>query len=137
MKVEVDKITSDEIEIKENISALSWDMDSFDMKFVDEISLDCKFRRVNKGILVYTEVAIPRIIVCSRCLEEVQQVVKHNFELCYEVNKLGELLEIDDDIREEVLLNFPMKVLCKPDCKGICTGCGVNLNVGKCKCKIS
>ncbi|MDD5195443.1 MAG: DUF177 domain-containing protein, partial [Candidatus Omnitrophica bacterium] len=46
-----------------------------------------------------------------------------------------EYLTVDNDIREEVLLNFPMKVLCKPDCKGLCPGCGANLNNEVCKCK--
>ena len=38
-------------------------------------------------------------------------------------------------IYNEILVNLPMKVLCRTDCKGICNRCGVNLNVSTCKCQ--
>ena len=37
-------------------------------------------------------------------------------------------------VYEEILLGFPMKVLCQEDCKGICKVCGANLNQGECGC---
>jgi uncharacterized protein len=36
---------------------------------------------------------------------------------------------------EEFALTLPFKPLCSEDCKGICPGCGVDLNSGKCECK--
>ncbi|MDD6168654.1 MAG: DUF177 domain-containing protein, partial [Lachnospiraceae bacterium] len=33
------------------------------------------------------------------------------------------------------LVNWPAKVLCKPDCKGICPKCGTNLNLETCDCE--
>ena len=38
-------------------------------------------------------------------------------------------------MREELLLFFPTKMLCKPDCKGLCCKCGKNLNDGPCDCQ--
>ncbi|MBU1147145.1 MAG: DUF177 domain-containing protein, partial [Candidatus Omnitrophica bacterium] len=58
---------------------------------------------------------------------------KKSFSVNYEVNP-GDILEIDDDIRQEIILDSPMKVVCRPDCKGLCPNCGQNLNVGKCEC---
>jgi uncharacterized protein len=135
VKIEVEKIKDKEIELEEDIPASSWDMDSFDIKFVDNIHLNCKFVRIGKEIVVDTQVITHRIITCSRCLEEVGQTVKQNFKLSYNVNECGDYLEIDNDIREEILLDFPMKVLCHQDCKGLCPRCGVNLNYEECKCK--
>ena len=43
-------------------------------------------------------------------------------------------LDVDALIHNEILINLPMKVLCKEDCKGICKKCGMNLNMGSCKC---
>lgn len=37
-------------------------------------------------------------------------------------------------LHNEVLINWPMRVLCKEDCKGICSRCGANLNQGSCDC---
>jgi uncharacterized protein len=135
MKIEVERIKNREIELTEEVSASSWKMDSFDIKFVDNIHLDCTFVRVEKEIIVDTEVITNRIVVCSRCLEKVKQTTKQAFKLVYESNNCGDYLDIDNDIREEVLLNFPMKVLCKSDCKGICPHCGINLTHQKCQCE--
>jgi uncharacterized protein len=90
---------------------------------------------ITKEIFVNADVSANALITCSRCLEEVKQALKHNFRLTYDTNSLGDYLEIDKDLREEMLLNFPMKLLCKPDCKGLCPGCGVNLNFNKCQCR--
>ena len=43
-------------------------------------------------------------------------------------------LDTDKLLHNEVLINWPMRVLCKEDCKGICSRCGANLNQGSCDC---
>lgn len=50
-------------------------------------------------------------------------------------------LVVEDDtidlmglIQEQILLQVPMKPLCRPDCKGLCGQCGANLNEGSCSC---
>lgn len=45
------------------------------------------------------------------------------------------VLNLDDFVREEIQLFLPSKILCKPDCKGLCYKCGKNLNKGDCDCK--
>ena len=42
---------------------------------------------------------------------------------------LGELA------RETFILNMDTKMLCREDCKGLCSGCGANLNFEECRCK--
>lgn len=51
----------------------------------------------------------------------------------YAVVKNG-LLDIDRELVEDLLLEFPMKLLCLEDCKGICSKCGKNLNESTCDC---
>lgn len=43
-------------------------------------------------------------------------------------------LDLDELLYSEVIVNLPMKHICKEDCKGICPKCGKNLNEGKCGC---
>lgn len=43
-------------------------------------------------------------------------------------------LEVDSVIRSDVLLSLPTKHLCKPECRGLCSSCGMNLNLGSCSC---
>ncbi len=44
-------------------------------------------------------------------------------------------IDIFKAIREDILVNLPMKLICRSSCKGLCDQCGQNLNIKKCKCK--
>lgn len=55
-------------------------------------------------------------------------------ELFYEFYD-GEVIEVDVLVVEQIFLALPVKVLCREDCRGICPGCGVNLNEEACRCK--
>lgn len=135
MKVSVEQLKEEAFILEEDIPASSWSIDNFDVKFIDNIHLKCKFRRYSKEILVDAAVSIRREIKCSRCLETARQDIEKQCQLSYSVDNLGQYLDVNEDIREEVLLDYPMKFLCGPECKGICFGCGVNLNIEKCKCE--
>ena len=43
-------------------------------------------------------------------------------------------LDVEALIRNELLVQWPIRVLCKDDCKGICSRCGANLNIQTCDC---
>ncbi len=43
--------------------------------------------------------------------------------------------DLDDIVRTVFVLNVDSKMLCKPDCKGLCCRCGKNLNDGPCSCQ--
>ena len=47
----------------------------------------------------------------------------------------GDSADLEDIIRTVFVLNMDSKLLCKPDCKGICGGCGKNLNFETCSCE--
>ncbi|MDP2905278.1 MAG: DUF177 domain-containing protein [Candidatus Omnitrophota bacterium] len=44
------------------------------------------------------------------------------------------MIDLTEDIREGIMLDYPIKPLCKPDCSGLCPVCGADLNVHKCRC---
>ena len=46
-------------------------------------------------------------------------------------------LDTEQLISNEILINWPIRVLCKDDCQGICSHCGVNLNRETCDCDTS
>ena len=43
--------------------------------------------------------------------------------------------DLDELVRETFILNMDTKMLCREDCKGLCSGCGANLNFEECRCK--
>jgi uncharacterized protein len=47
----------------------------------------------------------------------------------------GDEIDLTDPLRENILLELPMKPLCDEECKGLCPTCGVNLNEEPCKCE--
>ncbi|MBP9999926.1 MAG: DUF177 domain-containing protein [Clostridiales bacterium] len=88
-------------------------------------------------------------IPCDRCLKPVKTEIefdierkldmkltdeerKEDLDECTYLN--GTDLDVDQLVYLEVLMNWPLKVLCKKNCKGICSQCGKNLNDGSCTC---
>ncbi|MBQ0084524.1 MAG: DUF177 domain-containing protein [Clostridiales bacterium] len=82
---------------------------------------------------------------CDRCYEECAQVVTVDTEYILATELENEdnddiLLvadmefNLDELCRTDVLLHIPMKHLCSPECKGLCAGCGKNLNRESCTC---
>ena len=46
----------------------------------------------------------------------------------------GEEIELNDILREQIYLSLPVKLICHPECRGLCPKCGTNLNEGQCQC---
>lgn len=88
-------------------------------------------------------------IPCDRCLEPVATEFNldfsKNIDLAADENQADELdeknyidgynLDVDKLLYNEMLIGWPMKILCSDDCKGICNTCGQNLNKGTCNCE--
>lgn len=47
----------------------------------------------------------------------------------------GGTIDLSELVREAFILNMDTKTLCREDCKGLCPGCGANLNYETCRCK--
>ena len=88
---------------------------------------------------------------CARCLAPVEGVFSLDFERTVttegsvDEERLDELseeyvvldgteLDVDEPLREELLLGFPTKLLCSEDCPGLCMYCGRPKREGDCGC---
>ncbi|MCQ2387425.1 MAG: DUF177 domain-containing protein [Clostridia bacterium] len=76
---------------------------------------------------------------CNRCLKVATK--KYQVEISEEVDESSENYKVVNDkidfgkiVYDAIIINMPIQFLCKEDCKGICMGCGVNLNDAECKC---
>ncbi|MDD3268770.1 MAG: DUF177 domain-containing protein [Syntrophomonadaceae bacterium] len=89
-------------------------------------------------------------LTCSRCLTELQFPVNSEFsmnlvDIAYRDEFMAdedEIILADQDILDikpwveaAIFINLPLNPLCNADCKGICSGCGVNRNLAECRCK--
>ena len=102
-------------------------------------------------VLVEGELQLTLSVPCDRCLQSVAVPLTVTFlhevtapegegdisenasdeEQCF---LSGYELDTDTLIDNEILIQMPVKVLCREDCKGICPTCGRNLNEGDCGC---
>ena len=103
----------------------------------------------NKTLFIRGAVDVTLSIPCGRCLEEVPTQICFDIDKKLEINEsnlvddemeendylIGFELDVDKLVYAEILVNWPMKVLCKEDCEGICKVCGANLNKGDCGCQ--
>jgi uncharacterized protein len=47
----------------------------------------------------------------------------------------GDAVDLDELVREQIVLALPLRNLCREDCKGLCQKCGADLNAGRCSCE--
>ena len=97
---------------------------------------------------------VEMVAQCDRCLAQVRYPLAAEFDLYYrpvsdlpeeeevkidageaEIGFYEDGLELEDILREQVLLALPMQRVCSETCKGICPGCGKNRNETACDCK--
>jgi uncharacterized protein len=76
---------------------------------------------------------------CARCLAPVQVPVHAIAEETFAASGawpsiVEDTLDLEPVVNEAVLLEEPLRALCRPDCKGICPTCGKDLNEGPCGC---
>ena len=70
-------------------------------------------------------------MTCSRCLSEFTAVVTPTAIFSYKVQPT-DMVDLTDDVRQELLLAYPMVPRCRADCKGLCSVCGQDLNATPC-----
>jgi uncharacterized protein len=96
-------------------------------------------------------------VECDRCLKTVELPVSAEFRVDYITGRDyesshaaeltaedldvsvfdGESIDVDELVKEQILLSVPDRTLCREDCKGICSTCGADLNASACDCATS
>jgi len=80
---------------------------------------------------------------CGRCLETFQEIVQGEFEEYFTfpfVETSDDEIQVPESgnvdfqpiLHDYILIEIPINPICKPECKGLCDICGVNLNIEDC-----
>lgn len=136
----------------ENVEA-QLEMTSFDsgmgsFPVVEKSPVSFTFTNVEEGkARIQGNVKITFQAACDRCLTEVPVALVLAFDRLVTAPDMEEDEDVDDKsfmdgyqldvetfVYNEVIGNWPAKILCKEDCKGICPKCGQNLNMRDCGC---
>ena len=118
-------------------------------------SINGKIRLAGTELFVNGHIDTCVQVDCDRCLKPIQLPVSNDFKLeyiagsDYETNYNleltedllslsvfdGDAIDVDEIVKEQIWLALPTRSLCKPDCKGFCSTCGSDKNLGDCKCE--
>lgn len=103
------------------------------------------FSRTREGLLLQAAFEAEIDSRCNRCLDPFRAILSTEFEELYvfgnrtqeefdeEVIPKDGYIDLGRPIRDYLLLDLPINLVCKPDCKGICVECGANLNRETCE----
>ncbi len=128
-----------------------------DLHLVSPIRGSLKLMRTTAGILVEGKLTYEVELTCSRCLEPFSrtQVIELDEEFVPVVDvttgialpepedldafrlTADHVLDLSEAIRQYVILESPLQPLCNEGCKGLCSQCGANLNLGSCECQLA
>lgn len=127
-----------------------------EIKFISPIAVKLHLVNISCAIRVIGSLKGEVSLQCSRCLEVFYYKLERDFkiDLCEKRHQIaseeaelkredleksfyeGDNVNLIDEIREQIVLSLPMKPVCKEDCLGLCSNCGVNLNKSACNCSL-
>ncbi|MEK7764775.1 MAG: DUF177 domain-containing protein [bacterium] len=118
------------------------------------IAIDLSARRFGTRVVVTGRVGCRVRLECSRCLESFEGRVESDVVIeCLEgirperredevrdddadaVWYEAPFVDLTDELRQIVLVASPDYPVCREECRGLCSGCGANLNNDACACQ--
>ncbi len=134
IKISVRDITSEGLDIDQNIPKEGIGLSSEEVDIRSKLNVHAHLQKVNNFIVADTRVKAEFGYMCARCLQELYTTQELAYKFDFEIDPQNEFIDLGEEIRQEIIMANPAKILCKKDCKGICPRCGANLNVEPCKC---
>jgi uncharacterized protein len=121
---------------------------------LDALSGTVQLMRTFDGVLATGVLSTSLGLVCDRCLNpfvaEVAVELEDEFKPSIDISTGASLpvapedegsviddhhvLNLQEVLRQRILLSQPIHPLCRSDCRGLCANCGQNLNEGACSC---
>lgn len=138
------------VQINAPIELERFDYQGTSYEFTHKEPMNLKITHLgDRRVLIEGSTNISLTLFCGRCLKEIIypmsiEILKEiDFSLSEEERAesldetnyiIGYNLDVDTLIYDEILIGFPIKLLCSEDCKGLCKNCGTNLNEKSCDC---
>lgn len=118
--------------------------------FPETIYTTVNLKKTGQTYYIVIHAKTKSFFLCDRCLSEVHLPIEGSFSVVYSnlhhhvsLNSDDEYrminirqtnaIHLDKDVRDILILSIPQKILCRPDCRGLCVECGMNLNETTCE----
>ena len=151
MKVDFRQIEPEGSELSFSESAEDLDLTAEGIEFPEPIEVDVTVNQTGDEIIVQGLLSTMAGMDCSRCLERFEMPVSSKLQFVIQLLEINAPQDSDDEdfvilpkttqeynlsgrVREAIMLELPLKPLCKESCIGLCPMCGTNLNESKCEC---
>ena len=143
MKLLIKNITEKLMEYSGEVICDSIENNGDIIKFPDNIKFSGTLRKGVDFVEISGMVNADFVTNCHACGDEARCDVSFEIFETYrrepgdsEYELIGDEVDFDEMILENIRLNLPIKILCKEDCLGVCLICGKNLNLEKCGCEM-
>jgi len=134
VKIDTSRITVEGMILQEVIPPSVLELEVAGIEFRGPIQARAQVSKITNAVTVELDLRAGVRAGCSRCLKDLEFELNKSFRLNFRTDNSQPVVDLNPDIREEIILGYPMKLLCAADCKGLCTKCGRNLNEGGCNC---
>ena len=124
------------------------------LHFTEPIQARVKLSRSGRVVLVTIRIEARVKCICARCLEPFPLALASQFQVSLkpkpdftppeevELSREdletdfyeGEEIDLSPLVQDQTLLTIPPKLVCREDCRGLCPGCGRNINRETCQC---
>ena len=155
MRIELEKLEESGGRFSRTYEIDQLTFDEHELQLIEPVSVEGRLRRKSEEVELRGKLRAKIAVPCGRCLKSVELPIDVEFAERFtpavswkdqEQHELsendlnlavfdGEAIELDDLVREEIVLALPGHVLCDEACKGLCPICGAGLNAGDCDCK--
>jgi uncharacterized protein len=119
-------------------------------QFSEVVDIDAALQRNGRQLYLSAAVRATGSFLCDRCAAPFTFPLSITYQMYYvqDETDAGNLdpaevqvippglssIDLAEDVRQMVLLAVPLKLLCRDNCRGLCTSCGADLNTGPCAC---
>jgi len=135
IKIDISQLDDgDSLEVSEGCDANELNLATQDIRYCAPLDVRGTVLRTGESVLFTGTMSSQVKYTCTRCLNTINTHLAEPFELYFPVK--DDTVEIDpvEELREVIMLSYPLKVLCTPECKGLCQKCGTDLNAKECDC---
>jgi len=148
MKILRQELNEIEGNLKKTINLSDLEIDDLNL-LKDKIEINLNFSRTHNSVDIKGEVNSKFFETCDKCIDTFNNIKKSSFRVIVSENDTNmknlnsefiyfninqNEIDLSPIIRDTLLLEKPMKSICKVTCKGLCSNCGVNLNNNSCIC---
>ena len=155
MRIELDKLPEDRASFAHVYTPDEFSLEEEHARLRELPKVTGRISRIDQGVLIDGQISAVAELDCDRCLKSVGVPVETKFNVSYVTPAVyesaheaelqdqdlglsifdGETIDVDELVREQLLLALPARALCRDECKGLCPICGKDRNLDSCECQ--